>query len=104
MRSRSRRQFPIRQPALVSVPVQGVGSIWSWAGSFFTGYDSAELQAQSQALDEQLARLNQEAHATGHVDQATYEATVQHLAAQIEATQQIPEDIDQAFIDGALEG
>jgi len=88
----------------VSVPVQGVGGFFSWAESLFTGYDREKLQQQGEALDAQLNALNEQAHTTGHIDQATYQATVQHLASQIEATQEIPSEIDSAYVQGALEG
>jgi hypothetical protein len=95
-----------RAPALIRVPVavQGVGGFWSKIESWFTGYDVDELQKQSAELDAKLAALNQEAKDTGKIDEDTYNATVDHLAEQITATQNIPADIDHAWVEGALEG
>jgi hypothetical protein len=96
--------LPLTRRPFVSVPVQGLGGIFSTVESWFTGYDSSQQQAQSATLDAQLATLNQQASQTGKIDEATYQQTVAHLAAQIEATQNIPADVNQAFVDGALEG
>jgi hypothetical protein len=84
----------------LGVKVRGLGA---W-GDLFTGYDSEQLQTESAALDDQLAVLNQQARDKGTIDEATYQKTVEHLAQQIRATEQIPADVDQAFVDGALEG
>ncbi len=82
----------------------GLGGIPNLVESWVTGYNAADLQAQSTALDNQLAAMNQQALATGTIDDATYNTTVQHLATQIAATQAIPADINAAWVDGALAG
>lgn len=72
--------------------------------SWFTGYNASDLQAEGHALDDSLTAMNAQALANGTIDDATYNATVQHLATQIAATQGIPDDINAAWVDGALEG
>lgn len=87
------------------VAVNGVGSWYNpltW--SIVTGYNLDEQQAQGAALDASLQKLNDEAATTGQIDQATYDQTVQHLAQQIQDTGNIPTDVNQAFVDGALAG
>lgn len=81
-------------------PRRGFGA---W-GDLFTGYNADDLQKESADLDAQLAAVNRQARDKGTVDEATYQATVAHLAQQIRDTQNIPADIDQAWVDGALEG
>jgi len=70
----------------------------------FTGYNSEEQQATSDSLDAQLAKLNDEARATGKIDQSTYDQTVAHIAQQVADTAAQPEQINQAFVDGVVEG
>ena len=78
--------------------VQGLSGLTDW------WYGTDQLQKESADLDAQLQKMNEEAKAKGTIDQATYDATVAHLATQIKDTQNIPAGVDQAFVDGALEG
>ena len=92
------------QVGVVTVPVQGVGGIFSTVESWFTGYDREALQQQSAELDAKLAALNEQARTTGTVDAATYQDTVNHIAAQIAETAAQGEQIDQAYVEGVVEG
>lgn len=82
----------------------GNGGLLDTIESWGTGYSTADLQKQSADLDAQLAALNEEAHTQGTIDDATYQTTVDHLAKQIAATREIPDDINAAYVEGALAG
>jgi alanine dehydrogenase len=55
-------------------------------------------------LDAQLAEVNEEARTTGRIDEATYQKTVEHLAAQMAATENIQGEVNEAFVEGWIEG
>lgn len=85
--------------------VNGVGSWYNpltW--EMVTGYDAAEQQRKSAELDALLAEVNQQALTTGTVDEATYNETVLHIAAQVAETERIDESMDAAVVEGLIEG
>jgi len=114
--------FSASPPLTPSVPANTGGASGSWspwaAGivegesggipdlieSWWTGYSASALQSEGSQLDAQLARMNEEAHTKGTIDEATYQKTVEHLATQIAATQGIPADINSGYVEGALAG
>jgi len=80
------------------------GGIPDTIESWFLGYSPAQLQSQGAQLDAQLAAMNEQARAKGTIDDATYNKTVEHLAAQIRATHDIPADINAGYVEGVLAG
>jgi hypothetical protein len=80
------------------------GGIPDLIESWWTGYSASGLQSAGAQLDAQLAKMNEEAHAKGTIDDVTYKTTVEHLATQIAATHDIPADINAGYVEGALAG
>ncbi|SRR6266487_1111455 len=85
-------------------PVYGVGGLFGSVAELFIGYDPWELQAKGRTLDEQLAKVNQEAYERGQISAEVYQQTSQHIAEQEAETERGPEDIGGAFVTGAREG
>lgn len=75
--------------------------MWGWAEKLFTGYSSEELQTESDALDDKLAKVNQDALDRGAITPEIYAQTSANISAgRIDAEGEISD----AFAEGWQEG
>ena len=77
-------------------------SLLTWIDSKLTGVDLAAEQQRGNQLDAQLQNLNQQALATGHYDQATFDQAQADAVAG--ATGDVTQSVDVAFQQGLAEG
>jgi hypothetical protein len=80
----------------------------SWFGldKLFTGYSSSELQAQSDALDAQMAAKNQELADAGYITQDQVAAAQANMVAGNISTgaSDVAASMDAGFVEGAQQG
>lgn len=87
-----------------AITFQPAGRVAGVSGLFDFLYGAPALQEQSSQLDQKLADINNQALASGKVDQQTYDQTVAHLAQQVQDTANITGSIDAAAVQGVIEG
>src|SRR4051812_11072860 len=75
--------------------------MFQWAEKLFTGYSSADLQAESDKLDSDLAAQNEAAHERGAVSDDVYRETQDNIAA---GSINAEAEISGAFDEGLKEG
>ena len=90
--------LPLTRNEEISVPVKGVGGIFSFL------FGGSDLQAQSQASDQALIDDLKRKHDAGLISDDVYAQSMAHLNQQVADTATIPAQIDAAGAAGLQEG
>ena len=90
--------LPLSRSEVITVPVRGVGGIFSFL------FGGGELQADAQVKDQALIDDLNRKHDAGLISDDVYRQSMAHIGIQVADTATIPAQIDNAGVEGIQEG